>query len=121
MQRHRVPSPHLRCHDTSTFNDCIEEVDPFDTTIAGQVIPELADPEPVPDSPPEQVESQPEEPAQPPEPEPEPEQPVEQPQEPLPAPVKPKPVDEIARKIGRARPRKPLPRQLTDEEFDPRA
>ena len=106
---------------TSTFNDCIEEVDPFDTTIAGQVIPELADPEPVPDSPPEQVESQPEEPAQPPEPEPEPEQPVEQPQEPLPAPVKPKPVDEIARKIGRARPRKPLPRQLTDEEFDPRA
>ena len=106
---------------TSTFNDCIEEVDPFDTTIAGQVIPELADPEPVPDSPPEQVESQPEEPAQPPEPEPEPEQPVKQPQEPLPAPVKPKPVDEIARKIGRARPRKPLPRQLTDEEFDPRA
>ena len=106
---------------TSTFNDCIEEVDPFDTTIAGQVIPELADPEPVPDSPPEQVESQPEEPAQPPEPEPEPEQPAEQPKEPLPAPVKPKPVDEIARKIGRARPRKPLPRQLTDEEFDPRA
>ena len=107
---------------TSTFNDCIEEVDPFDTTIAGQVIPELADPEPIPDSPPpEQVESQPEEPAQPPEPEPEPEQPAEQPKEPLPAPVKPKPVDEIARKIGRARPRKPLPRQLTDEEFDPRA
>ena len=107
---------------TSTFNDCIEEVDPFDTTIAGQVIPELADSEPIPDRPPpEQVESQPEEPAQPPEPEPEPEQPAEQPKEPLPAPVKPKPVDEIARKIGRARPRKPLPRQLTDEEFDPRA
>lgn len=104
---------------TSTFNSCREEVDPFDTTIAGQVIPELADPEPEipePQSEPENLSSEE------PEPEPEPET-EEQPKEPIvdAVPVKPKPVDEIARKIGRARPRKPLPRQLTDEDFDPRA
>ena len=104
---------------TSTFISCKDEVDPFDTTIAGQVIPELADPEPQPDPKPEV------EPAEAPtvEPDPEPNTPVEQAPapEPIAVPVKPKPVDEVARKIGRARPRKPLPRQLTDEDFDPRA
>ena len=104
---------------TSTFNSCREEVDPFDTTIAGQVIPELADPEPEipePQSEPENLSSEE------PEPEPEPET-EEQPKEPIvdAVPVKPKPVDEIARTLGRARPRTPLPRQLTDEDFDPRA
>ena len=42
------------------------------------------------------------------------------PEEQVPAP-KPKPVDEVARKYGRARPKKPLVKQLTDEDFDPRA
>ena len=108
---------------TSTFNSCREEVDPFDTTIAGQVIPELADkpePELIPEQQSEPISS--EEPAAPSHPDPEPE-PEPEKEEPIAAavPVKPKPVDEIARKIGRARPRKPLPRQLTDEDFDPRA
>ena len=108
---------------TSTFNNCREEVDPFDTTIAGQVIPELADkpePELIPEQQSEPISS--EEPPAPSHPDPEPE-PEPEKEEPIAAavPVKPKPVDEIARKIGRARPRKPLPRQLTDEDFDPRA
>lgn len=103
---------------TSTFESTKEEVDPFDTTIAGQVIPELADPvvqvrtpSPIEDPVEEKIE----------EPVLKEEEPPPPPPEAAAIPVKPKPVDEIARKIGRARPRKPLARQLTDEDFDPRS
>ena len=112
---------------TSTFHAGKEEVDPFDTTIAGQVIPELAEKEP---EEPEKISepTTPEQPEQPEEVVAAPPSPVKETVEEKPVrpedqilPVKPKPVDEIARKYGRARPRKPLVKQLTDEEFDPRA
>merc|ERR1711953_1351120 len=82
---------------TSTFNNCREEVDPFDTTIAGQVIPELADkpePELIPEQQSEPISS--EEPAAPSHPDPEPE-PEPEKEEPIVAAVPVKPVDEIAR------------------------
>ena len=118
---------------TNTFLSTKEDVDPFDTSIAGQVIPELADKE------------EPKTPSPEPEPEPEPEQEVEQeeqatkeelappqtgsesdsktpsPTSRSPLPPVPMGVDEIKKKYGRQRPKKPLPRQLTDEDFDPRA
>ena len=122
---------------TSFFfsHSCKEEVDPFDTTIAGQVIPELADkvvlpetevssdPTTTPELPEPEEKKVDKEPAQSPikeEAKPAEENTSAWPSEPVPPP-KPKPVDEVARKYGRARPKKPLVKQLTDEDFDPRA
>ena len=103
---------------TLTFNSTKVEIDPFDTSIAGEVIPELADkkPEPVVEQQEEEIKTPPVE-----------EKPITPTSEPVnaakkaPPPPPPKRVDEIAKKYGRARPRKPLKKQLTDEEFDPRA
>ena len=114
---------------TSTFQGCKEEVDPFDTTIAGEVIPELAEKPPIvqksePTTPEiedkpleeEAVQSPVKQEVKPIEEKPKPVRPEDQI-----IPQKPKPVDEIARKYGRARPKKPLVKQLTDEDFDPRS
>jgi hypothetical protein len=109
---------------TSTFLGTTEEIDPFDTSIAGQVIPELAEPkteesvvseDPEEESQLPQQEVVPEEALSPPTP------PPEEPKKSEAPPPPPVLVDEIKRKSGRPRPRKPLPRQLTDEEFDPRS
>ena len=98
-------------------------VDPFDTTIAGEVIPELADKkeESIAAIEVEEKEEEPVEihrPSTPPSPASE-IKPETKKQPPPPPP--PKKVDEIARKYGRARPKKALARQLTDEDFDPRS
>ena len=100
---------------TLTFNSTKVEIDPFDTSIAGEVIPELADKKPEPVEQEEEIKTPPIE-----------EKPITPSPEPVnakkaPPPPPPKRVDEIAKKYGRARPRKPLKKQLTDEEFDPRA
>ena len=93
-------------------------VDPFDTTIAGEVIPELADKKEesieVEEKEEEPVEIQ--RPSTPPSPASE-----IKPETKKQPPPPPKKVDEIARKYGRARPKKALARQLTDEDFDPRS
>lgn len=116
---------------TSTFQDGKEEVDPFDTTIAGEVIPELA-------------EKVPEKKSEPTTPEIEEktlekevvESPLKEEVDPFDTtitevktvrpedqivPQKPKLVDEVARKYGRARPKKPIVKQISDDDFDPRA
>ena len=98
--------------------------DPFDTTIAGEVIPELADKKA--ESPAEIEVEESEEPSTPVEDQrpctpPQASEIKPEPKKQPPPPPPPKKVDEIARKYGRARPKKPLARQLTDEDFDPRS
>ena len=116
---------------TSTFQDGKEEVDPFDTTIAGEVIPELADKVPEqksePTTPEVEAKTLEKEVVQ---------SPIKEEVDPFDTtiaevktvrpedqivPQKPKLVDEVARKYGRSRPKKAVVKQISDDDFDPRA